>query len=39
MNTVSQIKAIYDLGTHLLDQAIHIFGLPQRVTGHLGAEL
>ncbi|KAJ6028137.1 hypothetical protein N7540_003713 [Penicillium herquei] len=28
-----QIKAIYDLGIHLLDQAIQIFGLPERVTG------
>ncbi|KAJ5727697.1 hypothetical protein N7493_005517 [Penicillium malachiteum] len=33
-----QIKAIYDLGTHLLDQAVQIFGLPERVTGLLGTE-
>ncbi|KAJ5716916.1 NAD binding Rossmann fold oxidoreductase [Penicillium malachiteum] len=27
-----QIKAIYDLGTHLLDQGVQLFGLPERVT-------
>lgn len=26
---------IYDLGSHLLDQIIHLYGLPQRVTGFL----
>ncbi|VUC25261.1 unnamed protein product [Clonostachys rosea] len=26
---------IYDLGTHLLDQILHIYGLPSRVTGFL----
>jgi len=30
--------AIYDLGTHLLDQAVHLFGLPQRVTGFVGSQ-
>jgi predicted dehydrogenase len=30
--------AIYDLGTHLLDQAVHLFGLPKRVTGFVGAQ-
>lgn len=30
--------AIYDLGTHLLDQVVHLFGLPARVTGFLGAQ-
>ncbi|KAF9888249.1 hypothetical protein FE257_008818 [Aspergillus nanangensis] len=29
---------IYDLGTHLLDQVLHIFGLPARVTGILGSQ-
>lgn len=28
--------AIYDLGTHLLDQAYSIWGLPKRVTGFIG---
>ncbi|KKY23527.1 putative nad binding rossmann fold [Diplodia seriata] len=28
--------AIYDLGTHLLDQVVTLFGLPARVTGFLG---
>jgi predicted dehydrogenase len=30
--------AIYDLGTHLLDQAVHLFGVPQRVTGFIGSQ-
>ncbi|KAJ5633715.1 hypothetical protein N7528_001557 [Penicillium herquei] len=34
-----QIKAIYDLGTHLLDQAVQLFGLPERVTGLLETEI
>ncbi|KAF2172549.1 hypothetical protein M409DRAFT_63224 [Zasmidium cellare ATCC 36951] len=25
--------AIYDLGTHLIDQVVHLFGMPARVTG------
>lgn len=28
--------AIYDLGTHLLDQAYTLFGLPARITGFIG---
>ncbi|KAJ5919355.1 NAD binding Rossmann fold oxidoreductase [Penicillium verhagenii] len=32
----AQINAVYDLGTHLLDQAVQIFGFPQRVTGFIG---
>ncbi|KAF2835394.1 putative NAD binding Rossmann fold oxidoreductase [Patellaria atrata CBS 101060] len=28
--------AIYDLGTHLIDQVVHLFGLPKRVTAFLG---
>ncbi|KAJ5721926.1 uncharacterized protein N7483_009860 [Penicillium malachiteum] len=34
-----QIKAIYDLGTHLLDQAVQIFGLPERITGLLDDQI
>jgi predicted dehydrogenase len=30
--------AIYDLGAHLLDQAVHLFGLPQRVTAFIGSQ-
>ncbi|KAI9840271.1 MAG: hypothetical protein M1837_001806 [Sclerophora amabilis] len=30
--------ALYDLGTHLIDQVIHSFGLPQRITGFVGAQ-
>jgi predicted dehydrogenase len=28
-------SAVYDLGTHLLDQAVHLLGLPARVTGFI----
>ncbi|KAB8237567.1 hypothetical protein BDV23DRAFT_150029 [Aspergillus alliaceus] len=31
-------SAIYDLGSHLLDQAVHLFGLPNRVTGFIGSQ-
>lgn len=27
--------AIFDLGTHLLDQTVHLFGFPERVTGFI----
>ncbi|KAL1962601.1 hypothetical protein VTN77DRAFT_9394 [Rasamsonia byssochlamydoides] len=30
--------AIYDLGTHLIDQTVHLFGLPERVTGFIGSQ-
>lgn len=30
-------SAIYDLGAHLLDQAVHLLGMPQRVTGFVGS--
>ena len=30
--------AIYDLGTHLLDQVVHTFGLPDRITGFVGSQ-
>ncbi|KAJ9206375.1 hypothetical protein DTO164E3_471 [Paecilomyces variotii] len=30
--------AIYDLGTHLLDQAYHLFGKPDKVTGFIGTQ-
>ncbi|KAH8702452.1 putative NAD binding Rossmann fold oxidoreductase [Talaromyces proteolyticus] len=30
--------AIYDLGTHLLDQAVYLLGLPQRVTAFIGSQ-
>ncbi|PKY07281.1 putative dehydrogenase [Aspergillus campestris IBT 28561] len=31
-------SAIYDLGAHLLDQAVYLLGLPQRVTGFIGSQ-
>ena len=31
-------SAIYDLGTHLLDQAVHLLGLPDRVTAFIGSQ-
>ncbi|OCK74728.1 putative NAD binding Rossmann fold oxidoreductase [Lepidopterella palustris CBS 459.81] len=30
------VGQVYDLGTHLLDQAVHLFGLPERVTAFVG---
>ena len=30
--------AIYDLGTHLMDQVVHLFGLPSRVTAFIGSQ-
>lgn len=31
-------SAIYDLGTHLIDQAVHLLGLPKRITGFVGSQ-
>ena len=31
-------SAIYELGTHLLDQAVHLLGLPDRVTAFIGSQ-
>lgn len=31
-------SAIYDLGTHLIDQVVHLFGVPDRVTGFVGSQ-
>ncbi|KAI4267540.1 MAG: hypothetical protein L6R38_008221 [Xanthoria sp. 2 TBL-2021] len=30
--------AIYDLGAHLIDQIVQLFGLPQKITGFLGSQ-
>ncbi|EXJ81161.1 oxidoreductase [Capronia epimyces CBS 606.96] len=30
--------AVYDLGTHLMDQVVHLFGMPQRITGFVGSQ-
>ncbi|KAL9609791.1 MAG: hypothetical protein Q9167_005469 [Letrouitia subvulpina] len=30
--------AIYDLGTHLIDQAVVLFGLPKKITAFLGSQ-
>ncbi|KAF3482483.1 oxidoreductase [Arthroderma uncinatum] len=30
--------SIYDLGTHLIDQAVQLFGLPNRITGFITAQ-
>lgn len=29
---------VYDLGTHLMDQVIHLFGAPKRITGFVGSQ-
>ncbi|KAL4966734.1 putative NAD binding Rossmann fold oxidoreductase [Aspergillus stella-maris] len=31
-------SAIHDLGSHLLDQAVHLLGKPKRVTGFVGTQ-
>ena len=30
--------AVYDLGTHLIDQAVFAFGLPDKITGFVGSQ-
>jgi predicted dehydrogenase len=30
--------AIYDLGTHLMDQVVHLFGPPKRITAFIGSQ-
>ena len=30
--------AVYDLGTHLMDQVVVLFGMPKRVTGFVGTQ-
>jgi predicted dehydrogenase len=29
---------VYDLGTHLMDQVVHLFGMPKRITGFVGTQ-
>lgn len=31
-------SAIYDLGSHLLDQAVQLMGMPDRITGFVGSQ-
>ncbi|OQU97378.1 hypothetical protein CLAIMM_03313 isoform 2 [Cladophialophora immunda] len=30
--------AVYDLGTHLMDQVVSLFGMPEKVTGFVGSQ-
>lgn len=30
------VGQVYDLGTHLLDQVVHLFGMPERITAFVG---
>ena len=30
-------KVTFDLGTHLIDQVVHLYGLPKSVTAFIGA--
>lgn len=34
----AEYSAIFDLGTHLIDQVVALYGLPQRVTGFVGTQ-
>lgn len=31
-------SALYDLGTHLIDQVVHLMGQPKKITAFLGAQ-
>lgn len=33
-----EYSAVFDLGTHLMDQVVSIYGLPQRITGFVGSQ-
>lgn len=33
-----QYSAVFDLGTHLMDQVVALYGLPQRITGFVGSQ-
>ena len=30
--------AVYDLGTHLIDQVVVIYGMPKKITGFIGSQ-
>lgn len=32
------VSVVYDLGSHLMDQVVHLFGIPQRITGFVGTQ-
>ena len=34
----SNYSAVYDLGTHLMDQIVTLYGLPKRITGFVGTQ-
>lgn len=34
----SEYSAVFDLGTHLMDQVVALYGLPQRITGFVGSQ-
>lgn len=36
--TIPGGSALYDLGTHLIDQVVHLLGLPKKVTGFIGSQ-
>jgi len=31
-------SAVFDLGTHLMDQVVSVYGLPERITGFVGTQ-
>lgn len=33
-----EYSAVFDLGTHLMDQVVSLYGLPQRITGFVGSQ-
>lgn len=34
----SSYSAVYDLGTHLMDQVVSLYGLPKKITGFVGTQ-
>lgn len=34
----SEYSAVFDLGTHLMDQVVSLYGLPQGITGFVGSQ-
>ncbi|OAX80293.1 hypothetical protein ACJ72_05380 [Emergomyces africanus] len=36
--TIPGSSGLYDLGTHLIDQVVYLFGLPKKVTGFIGSQ-
>ncbi|KAI5290984.1 hypothetical protein KEM54_006811 [Ascosphaera aggregata] len=38
INVIPGGSALYDLGTHMIDQIYHLFGAPKKITGFIGVQ-